>query len=84
MSYLFGTHEGHLTAKASRIARKHDAWHVNYTEPGTGRRRGWFGKDQRLGAPFDQAVSDAVLGDIEKAGGIDAFRVKRDRQECDE
>jgi hypothetical protein len=31
--YMFGLHQGHLTAKADQIAERHGAWHVNYTEP---------------------------------------------------
>jgi len=72
--FFFGVHRGHLTAKADRIARRHGA---SYTDA-TGERRGWFVADNR-GSPFDQRVADAVLADIEKAGGIDALRYARDR-----
>jgi hypothetical protein len=69
---MFGLHSGHLTAHAERIAKKHGAWHINYTEP-RGQRRGWFACPNR-GSPFDQRVSDAVWADIDAAGGIDALR----------
>ncbi len=72
MSFMFGLHDGHLTAKAQRIAKRHGADHINYTEPG-GRRRGWFTSPNR-GSPFDQATAKAVLSDIEAAGGFDALK----------
>jgi hypothetical protein len=75
--FFFGLHRGHLTAKADKIARRHGASHINYTEA-TGERRGWFVTDNR-GSPFDQRVADAVLADIARAGGIDAMRYVRDR-----
>ena len=72
--YMFGLHSGHLTAKAEQIAKKHDAWHTNYTEP-NGRKRGWF-SCKNLGSPFDQATARAVLDDIEAVGGFDALTKK--------
>jgi hypothetical protein len=77
--YMFGTHAGHLTVRADRIAARHGASHINYTEP-NGRRCGWF-VCSNLGAPFDQARAQMVWGDIELAGGLDALRHKRDREE---
>lgn len=77
--YFFGLHSGHLTAKADRIARKHNAYHVNYTEP-RGERRGWFGC-QNLGNPFDQNRARAVMADIDQVGGIEALLHKRDAME---
>ena len=71
--FHFGLHAGHLAARANVIARGHDAWHVNYTEPGTGRRRGWFAC-RNLGAPFDGTTARAVLADIEAEGGFDALQ----------
>lgn len=65
--YFFGLHSGHLTASADRIAKRHDAWHTNYTErhgPGQTQKRGWFACENR-GAPFDRATADAVMADIE-------------------
>jgi hypothetical protein len=67
--YLFGLHHGHLNRNADRIAKRHNAIHVNFTEPGTNRRRGWFAAANR-GSPFDQAVADAI------DEGIDALRRK--------
>ena len=69
--FSFGLHYGHLTAKADQIARRHSAWHTNYTEP-NGRKRGWFGC-RNLGSPFDQATARAVLDDICDAGGFEAL-----------
>ena len=58
-------------------AKRNGAWHVNHTEP-RGRRRGWFGCPNR-GEPFDRNTAAAVMDDIDKAGGIDARRHRRDR-----
>jgi hypothetical protein len=76
--FNFGVHNGHLTARADTIARRHGAWHVNYTEP-RGRRRGWFGAPN-LGSPFDGAVARAVWADIDAAGGLDALMCRCDRE----
>lgn len=75
--HFFGSHKGHLTARADRIAAKHVAAHCNYTEP-RGERRGWFACRNR-GEPFDSATARAVLADIEKAGGIEALLMRRDK-----
>lgn len=75
--YHFGLHSGHLIARVDRIAKRHGAWHVNYTEP-NGQRRGWFSCQNR-GNPFDQAIAKAVMDDIDKAGGLEAFLFLRDR-----
>ena len=71
--YFFGLHAGHLTAQAGKIAKRHGAWHVNYTDPGTGRRRGWFECHNR-GEPFDRRTAAAVLSDIEAVGGFAALQ----------
>lgn len=76
--YFFGVHAGHLTAQADKIAKRHGAWHVNYTEP-RGPRRGWFGCPNR-GHPFDLAVAKAVFADIDAAGGIETLLHKRDKK----
>ena len=76
--YFFGLHNGHLVTTADKIAAKHDAGHVNYTEPGTGKRRGWF-YCQNLGSPFDERTAQAVMADIERAGGIEALLHRQDR-----
>lgn len=80
--YFFGLHDGHLTAKAQTIARYYGADHINYTEPGTGRRRGWFACPNR-GAPFDQAVQREVMVHIERAGGLSTLKHKRDKRNTD-
>jgi len=73
--HFFGLHTGHMNRKADQIAKKHGAWHVNYTEP-RGEKRGWFACPNR-GNPFDAQVARAVLADIEAAGGFDALTKKR-------
>ncbi len=73
--YFFGLHVGHLAAQADRIARRHGARHINYTEP-RGEKRGWFECANR-GEPWDSATARAVLADIERAGGLDALRRQR-------
>jgi hypothetical protein len=70
-AFQFGLHDGHLTLKAQLIAERHDADHVNYTEP-NGRKRGWFVCDNR-GSPFNEARAKRVLADIEDAGGFKAL-----------
>lgn len=70
--YFFGLHHGHLKNTADRIAKRHGARHVNYTDPATG-KRGWFHCPNR-GNPFDQAIADAVFRDIDADGGLDSLR----------
>jgi hypothetical protein len=77
--YMFGLGAGWLPARADRIAQKHGAVLVNYTDPqcacGQGckphtcrqARRHWFAGPNR-GAPFDRQMADAVLADLRKAG----------------
>ena len=72
--YLFGLHRGHLLARVDKIARKHGAVHVNYTEP-HGERRGWFACSNR-GNPFDQRLAELVLADVEAAGGFETLTKK--------
>ena len=60
--FFFGLGPGHLPRKADKIARRHGAYLVNYTER-DGRKRHWFACRNR-GAPFDQAVARAVLADL--------------------
>lgn len=74
--HFFGLHAGHLSKRADDIAGKHGAWHVNYTDPGTGERRGWFATHNR-GNPFDRDTANAVMSAIDAVGGIDALRLKR-------
>lgn len=64
----FGLHRGHIDdAKADAIARRNGAWHVNYTDPGTREKRGWF-CCRNLGFPFDRDTARAVMADIRAAG----------------
>lgn len=72
--YFFGLHDGHLRAAADKIAKKHGAEHINFTEP-TGHERGWFSGPNR-GEPFDSRLASAVMADIDKAGGVEALRKK--------
>ena len=67
MTYHFGLHSGHLTSEADRIARRHGATHVNYTEP-NGERRGWHSGPNR-GEPFDSDLAAEVLAAVDAAGG---------------
>ena len=66
--YFFGLGPGHLPRRADRVARRHGAWLVNYTEP-NGRKRHWFACFNR-GHPFDRLTSDAVLADLRAAAII--------------
>ncbi len=60
--FFFGLGPGHLGKRAARIARKHDAALVNYTEP-NGTKRHWF-RARNTGAPFDQKLAAVVLQEI--------------------
>lgn len=60
--FNFGGHRGHLPARADKIAKRHGAWHTNYTEP-RGEKRGWFSCPNR-GAPFDVKTARAVIADL--------------------
>lgn len=62
MSYFFGLGPGHLSSKFDKIAKKHGASLVNYTEP-NGIKRHWF-ECRNLGYPFDRAIELAVLKEI--------------------
>lgn len=73
--YFFGLHSGHLSDKANRIAKKHGAGHVNYIEPGTNEKRGWF-YCHNQGSPYDQLTADAVMEDIEEAGGLESMMLR--------
>lgn len=74
-NYCFGAHDGHLSAVADRIAKRHGCVHVNYDDP-TGTRRGWFAGPNR-GFPFDDQLAAAVRADIDRHGGLEALRTKR-------
>lgn len=72
MGYIFGQHSGHLTTRATEIAARHGAEHINYTEP-RGERRGWFVCPD-LGRPFNEDTARAVLRDLDAEGGIESMR----------
>jgi len=73
--YMFGLGPKHLPRRVSRIAKKHGAVLVNYTDPGcrcgygctSGEcpacQRHWFAGANR-GEPFDSALARAVLDEI--------------------
>jgi len=75
--HFFLTGKGHLGKRADKIARKHGATLVNYTDPGCGcgygctgdcpeNRRHWFACDN-LGEPFNGATARAVECDLRQA-----------------
>lgn len=70
--YMFGSGPGHLPKRADKIARKHGATLINYTEP-RGEKRHWFACTNR-GNPFDGAVRDAVMADLAAAGLVAVSR----------
>lgn len=70
MSFCFLLGAGHLPQRANKIARRHGAVLVNYTEP-RGEKRHWF-EAPNLGAPFDGATARAVADDLERAGLIES------------
>jgi hypothetical protein len=71
--YLFCLHYGHLILEVDQIAGRHGARHVNYTEP-RGERCGWFACPS---SESQFAVASAVMGDIDRAGGIETFRPRQ-------
>ena len=66
--FYFGLGGGHLPKKADRIAAKHGAFLVNFTES-NGYKRHWFGAPN-LGAPFDSQRAEVVIQDLKAAGII--------------
>jgi hypothetical protein len=66
--YLFGLHHGHLIPAADQIAGRYGARHVNHTEP-DGLLCGWFSIREN-----QFAVANAVMTEIDCAGGIEVFR----------
>jgi hypothetical protein len=69
--FTFGVHYGHLTDEADKIAQRHNANHINYTDD-NGTRRGWFVTSHR-GELQNEKVAQRVLRDIDAAGGIEAL-----------
>jgi len=64
--FLLG--QGHLPKKANKIAQKHGAELINYTEP-NGNRRHWFAGPNK-GNPFDAQLANDVTVDLRQAGII--------------
>jgi hypothetical protein len=68
--YMFGVSRQKPTRKVAKrmesIARRHGAYLVEATIPGTGYQRWFVGPN--LGHPFDRALSKAVYGDLVEAG----------------
>ena len=69
MEYFFDLHQGHLPAKADKIAAKFGGSHVNFTDA-NGTKRGWFAvfnygeRDPRTMVPVAQiraAIREAGL-----------------------
>lgn len=68
-TFHFGLGQGHLPERRTqKIARKHGAELVNYTEP-RGEKRHWFNAEN-LGEPFDSRRAREVLGELRSAGII--------------
>ena len=61
--FVFGLGRGHLPAKANEAAKKHGAWLVNYTEPGSREKRHWFAALNR-GDPHNRNRSEAVAEEV--------------------
>ena len=62
--YFFGLGPKHLPKRIAKIAERHDAWLVNYTEP-NGHKRHWFAC-RNMGEPFDSDRANKVMDDITK------------------
>ena len=78
--HFFGQHEGHLSDEANDIAKESGAWHVNYTDPCTGLRRGWFATST-LDGTVSGKVEQNVMRKVQAIGGFKALRktLARDR-----
>jgi hypothetical protein len=71
--HIFGQHEGHLRDEANDIAKESGAWHVNYTDPCTDLKRGWFATSTLNGAP-PREVEQNVMLKIQAIGGFRALQ----------
>jgi len=71
--HYFGQHEGHLREEANDIAKESGAWHVNYTDPCTGLKRGWFATSTVDGTNSG-AVEQNVMRKVMAVGGFKALR----------
>ena len=78
--YFFGGTSGHLNRRAAKIAWRHGAELMNFQEGGGDgypiKRWCTFACPQQ-GDPYDQALADKVMRDIELAGGVDVLRKKQ-------
>ena len=70
--HFFGQHEGHLIDEADDIAKQSDAWHVNYTDPSTGLKRGWFATSTLNGTKSAE-VEQNVMRKVQAMGGFEAL-----------
>lgn len=71
----FGLHEGHLTEETNDIAKECGAWHVNYTDPCTGLKRGWFAT---LNSIHNREVEQNVMRKVQAfIGGFEALQKSR-------
>lgn len=68
--YMFGVSRSKLSrrdaARMARIAKRHGAYLVEATIPGTGYQR-WFA-GPNLGFPHDAAMASAVFADLRAVG----------------
>jgi len=71
--HFFGEHEGHLTHDANDFAKESGAWHVNYTDPCTGLKRGWF-VTSTLNGTDSREVEQNVMRKVQAIGGFEALR----------
>ena len=71
--HFFGEHEGHLTHDANDFAKESGAWHVNYTDPCTGLKRGWFVTSTVDGTNSGE-VEQNVMRKVQAIGGFRALR----------
>jgi len=78
--HFFGEHEGHLTHDANDFAKESGAWHVNYTDPCTGLKRGWF-VTSTVDGTNSREVEQNVMRKVQAIGGFKALRktLARDR-----
>jgi len=67
--HFFGQHGGHLRDEANDIAKESGAWHVNYTDPCTGSKRGWFATSTVDGT-YSGEVEQNVMRKVKAIGGF--------------
>jgi hypothetical protein len=76
--HFFGEHEGHLTHDANDFAKESGAWHVNYTDPCTGLKRGWF-VTSTVDGTNSREVEQNVMRKVQAIGGFKALRKQEAR-----